>query len=63
MDALKNLITARLYWAEVITKPSTDYESRLGRVHQVSNRNGVIDDMVIIEGTRRCTLYRIEKAA
>lgn len=63
MSGLKQLITARLYWAEVNTQPSTDYESRLGVVHQVSNRNGVIDDMVIIEGTRRCALYRLEKAA
>lgn len=62
MDGLKQLIKTRLYWAEVNTQPSTDYESRLGRVHQVSNRNGVIGDMVIIEGTR-CALYRIEKAA
>lgn len=62
MDGLKQLIKTRLYWAEVNTQPSTDYESRLGRVHQVSNRNGVVGDMVIIEGTR-CALYRIEKAA
>ena len=62
MDGLKQLIKSRLYWAEVNTEPSTDYESRLGKVHDVSNRNGLIANMVIIEGSR-CSLYHIEKAA
>jgi len=58
MESLKELIKSRLYWAEVNTQPSADYESRLGRVYAVGNRNGTIADMVIIEGAR-CGLYRL----
>lgn len=59
IDDLKSLIKNKLYWAEVNTTESDKYESRLGKVYEVGNRNGVIGDMVIIEGAR-CSLYRIK---
>ena len=59
MDNLKSLIKSKLFWAEVNTTESSIYESRLGKVYEVGNRNGVVNDMVIIEGSR-CSLYRIE---
>ena len=59
MESLKSLIKSKLYWAEVNTTESSMSESRLGKVYEVGNRNGVVSDMVIIEGAR-CSLFRIK---
>lgn len=60
MDSLKSLIKSKLFWAEVNTTESSIFESRLGTVYEVGNRNGVVSDLVIIDGGRRCSLYRIK---
>ena len=59
MESLKSLIKSKLYWAEVNTTESSMYESRLGKVYDVGDSDGVVRDMVIIEG-KRCSLYWIE---
>jgi hypothetical protein len=51
----------RLYWSQFETSESTRYESRIGKVYDVSSSNGLVSDMVIIQGKVRCSLFRIEK--
>jgi len=58
MEALKKLILEKLYWSKVETSESTQFESRLGKCYDVTNANGLLNEMVIIE-KKRCSLYRI----
>ena len=51
----------RLYWAQLFTSESTRYESRMGKVYDVSNLNGLVPDMVIIQTKVRCSLFRIKE--
>lgn len=58
MEALKKLILEKLYWSKVEVSESTQFESRLGKCYDVTNANGLLSKMVIIEG-KRCSLYGI----
>lgn len=58
MEALKKLILEKLYWSKVETSESIQFESRLGKCYDVTNANGLLNKMVIIE-KKRCSLYGI----
>lgn len=58
MEALKKLILEKLYWSKVEISESTQFESRLGKCYDVTNANGLLNKMVIIE-KKRCSLYVI----
>jgi hypothetical protein len=61
LENLCEFAKQRLYWAQLETSESTRYESRMGKVYDVSNRNGLVPDMVIIQSKVRCSLYRIKE--
>lgn len=61
LERLSDLIINRLYWSRVDTQESEQYISKLGKVYDVSNANGLIDGMVIIAGRGRVGLYNINK--
>ncbi len=61
IEVLCALAKNRLYWAQMFTNESTRYESRLGKVYDVSNLNGLIPDMVVIQSKVRCSLFRIKE--
>ncbi len=58
MEALKKLILEKLYWSKVEISESIQFESRLGKCYDVTNANGLLNKMVIIE-KKRCSLYGI----
>ena len=58
MESLKKLILEKLYWSKVEVSDSTQFESRLGKCYDVTNANGLLNKMVIIE-KKRCSLYGI----
>lgn len=58
MEALKKLILEKLYWSKIEVSESTQFESRLGKCYDVTNANGLLNKMVIIE-KKRCSLYGI----
>ena len=59
MEYLCAFAKQRLYWAQLFTQKSERYESRLGDVYDVSNLKGLVQDIVIICGKKRCSMYRI----
>ena len=63
LDALRDLIIRHYYWSKVEVETSKTYESRLGEVYDVINGNGLCNNLVIIFGKSRWSLYRINDDA
>ena len=59
IDALKELMLKKLYWSKVELSHSIRFESRMGKCYDITNGNGLVCNMVIIEG-KRCSLYNIQ---
>lgn len=56
-DALAEVIKKNLYWAEVNIQPS-EHTIQGGQVYDVFNRNGKIENMVIVD-SKRWQLFRL----
>ena len=48
-EELELLIKEKMYWREVYIEESDRYEARWGKVYDVSNAKGLLDDRLIIE--------------